>query len=152
LSPDGRRLAVTGINRNKAPTAQLYDARTLRPVGKPLHDAFVFGLAFNPESSKLMIGSRDHTIRLFNADLGVPLGSPAQLAEEIDAVGFSPDGQFVVTAGGAGSAQRFETTSLKPIGAALPHDGRIKAARFTPDNRLVLTASDDNTARLWHHE
>jgi WD40 repeat protein len=152
LSPDGRRLAVAGINRNKAPTAQLYDARTLRPVGRPLHHAFVFGLAFNPESSKLMIGSRDHTIRFFNADVGVPLGTPVQLAEEIDAVSFSPDGRFVLAAGGAGSAQRFETTTLWPVGPAMPHDGRIKAARFTPNNRLVLTASDDNTARLWHHE
>lgn len=62
---------------------------------------------------------------------------------------FSPDGTWIVTAGGGSTASLRDavggTERLQLIG----HAGDVNSAEFSPDGSLIATASDDDTARVW---
>jgi eukaryotic-like serine/threonine-protein kinase len=67
----------------------------------------------------------------------------------VRAVGFSPDGRTVLTAGDDGLARLWDARTGHPAGLVLNHGSVIRAAAFSPDGRTVLTAGDDGLARLW---
>jgi WD40 repeat protein/tRNA A-37 threonylcarbamoyl transferase component Bud32 len=68
----------------------------------------------------------------------------------VSAVAFSPDGQWVLTAGADGTALVRDAATGQPATAKpLTHAGPINHAAFSPDSRRVVTGGDDRTARVW---
>ena len=118
------------------------------------HDGFVEGVAFSPDSRKLLTTASlgeggGWVVNLWNADGG---GEPTTLKRvRYSALGavFSPNGllvmsrsrDHVVRIGSAGGDQ-------EPI-ALRGHTFHVDDARFSTDGRLVVTASWDETARVW---
>jgi WD40 repeat protein len=73
-------------------------------------------------------------------------------------VAFSPNGQYIVTAGtklgtNAGQAKIWDVESRRPIATvehkSIKQDGYVDLADFSPDSRRLVTASTDGTARIW---
>ncbi|KAG9014086.1 hypothetical protein FRB90_005615, partial [Tulasnella sp. 427] len=50
------------------------------PIGEPLrgHDDWVRAVAFSPDGKTLVSGSRDKTIRMWDAQTGAPIGEPSR--------------------------------------------------------------------------
>jgi WD40 repeat protein/tetratricopeptide (TPR) repeat protein len=61
---------------------------------------------------------------------------------------FSPDGRWVVTAGGD-EARVWQAATGQPVSPPLHHQDTVHHATFSPDGRWVVTASRDGTARVW---
>jgi WD40 repeat protein/DNA-binding SARP family transcriptional activator len=74
FSPDGR-LLLLGDHEGRA---QLYDARTFEPVGRPLlgHAGFVLTGDFSPDGRTVATSSSDGTVRLWDAASSRPIGTP----------------------------------------------------------------------------
>ncbi len=68
---------------------------------------------------------------------------------EVSAVAFSPDGKTVLTGSRKSTAQLWEASTGKPLGASWQHERSVVAVAFSPDGKTVLTGSSDETARLW---
>ena len=62
---------------------------------------------------------------------------------------FSADGTKVVTASEGKTAQVWDATTGRPLGAPLRHVASVGSASFSADGTKVVTACDDNTAQLW---
>ena len=55
-------------------------------------------MAFSPDGSKIVSGSCDMTIRLWNTETGQPIGQPLTGHEAtVTSVAFSPDGSRIVS-------------------------------------------------------
>jgi WD40 repeat protein len=72
---------------------------------------------------------------------------------EVNAVAFSPDGQFLATASDDKTARIVAVADGREHdrithGARVTHDDTVNAVAFSPDGQSLATASD-NTARLW---
>ncbi|HEY9621592.1 MAG TPA: AAA-like domain-containing protein [Crinalium sp.] len=64
------------------------------------HTASVYSVAFSPDGQRIVSGSGDNTVRLWNLD-GTPIGQPVQgHTASVYSVAFSPDGQRIVSGSG----------------------------------------------------
>jgi WD40 repeat protein len=114
FSPDGTRLAVGACVRGwEDPTIRLVDW----PNGRTLwtmrgHESVVSDLAYLPDGSRIVSGSFDHTVKLWDPDSGqellsLPMGS--QPDQRVEHVLVSPDGSRIAATDGhpeAGAGRR----------------------------------------------
>ena len=62
------------------------------------HEDSVISVAFSPDGQRLVSGSADRTVRLWDARTGQPIGQPLHGHEEVvTSVAFSPNGQRLVS-------------------------------------------------------
>jgi WD40 repeat protein len=62
------------------------------------HDDYIFFVAFSPDGSKIVSGSADNTIRIWDASTGVEMLPPLQGHDQvINSVAFSPDGSKIIS-------------------------------------------------------
>jgi WD40 repeat protein len=116
-SPDGRRILTASADR----TAQIWDSKTLKPLGEPLrHDHWVYGAAWSPNGRMVVTGSFDNTARLWNATTHQAIGEPLRHSDSVMAVAFSPDGRKVLTGSADGTARLWQIGTKK-----LPADSGI---------------------------
>jgi WD40 repeat protein len=64
-------------------------------------------------------------------------------------VGFSPDGNKIVTTGKEGDVRLWNSKEGKLLYVLKGHTKNVYHADFSPDGKLLVTAGWDNTARLW---
>jgi hypothetical protein len=110
------------------------------------HDDSVDSAVFNPDGTRIVTASRDHTAGVWDPD-GTPLATLNHDSIVWSAV-FSPDGTRIVTASDDGTARVWNPDGA--LLATLNHDTEVRSAVFSPDGTRILTASNDGTARVWH--
>ncbi|KIN95038.1 hypothetical protein M404DRAFT_68281, partial [Pisolithus tinctorius Marx 270] len=55
-------------------------------------------VAFSPDGKRIVSGSRDKTVRVWDVVGGVQIGSPLEgHTDEVESVAFSPDGKRIVS-------------------------------------------------------
>jgi WD40 repeat protein/Flp pilus assembly protein TadD len=106
-------------------------------------------VAFSPDGKSILTASDDGTARLWDAEIGQPLGRPLDYQAGISTAAFGPDGKAVLTASKDTTARVWNVATGRPIGSPLQHGSFVVAAVFGPDGKSVLTGSWDTTARLW---
>ncbi|OQX23953.1 MAG: hypothetical protein BWK80_23375, partial [Desulfobacteraceae bacterium IS3] len=157
LSPDNRWLAVGGfmahghgIDDDKVGNIRLIDFRTGEIVRLLKgHEDVVNGLAFSPDSTRLISGSSDKTARIWDIESGKSLHTLSGHTERIFAVAFSPEGARAVTGSFDDTLRLWNTETGELISALTGHKDNVKSAAFTPDGKYLLSGSYDKSIRLW---
>ncbi|MEM7034240.1 MAG: WD40 repeat domain-containing protein [Chloroflexota bacterium] len=68
----------------------------------------------------------------------------------VNDLSFSPDGTRLVSAGGDGHLQLWDTTTWHPISAPLPDPNRdVWSGLFTPDSQTLISAGDNGLITFW---
>ena len=63
---------------------------------------WVFSVAFSPDGKRIVSGSSDQTVRLWDAATGQPVGQPLT-GHEVNSVAVGPDGQRIVSGSADGT-------------------------------------------------
>jgi WD40 repeat protein len=169
FSPDGKRI-VSGSDDK---TLRLWNADTGQPIGQPMTaqrpgaalpvDVFggrnagpadpdaVASVAFSPDGHRIVSGSYDNTVRVWDADTGKPVGQP--LTGHIMAVlsvAFSPDGKLIASGSMDNSVRLWDAVTGRPVGQPLPgHTAFVFSVVFSPDGTTIVSGGGDNTLRVW---
>ncbi len=111
----------------------------------------IYAVAFSPDGKRIVSGSGDKTIQLWNAQTGKPIGQPLRGHEEgVFAVAFSPNGTRIVTGSGDKTIRLWDAQTGKPIGQPLRgHENAVRSVAFSPDGKRIVSGSEDKTIRLW---
>jgi WD40 repeat protein len=114
-------------------------------------------LDVDPERSILVALEANNVLRTYEAEDALRRAlSASQIITQlrgheggvIDAQ-FSPDGQWIVTAGGDKTARVWEAATGKEVTILRGHEDIILCAQFSPDGKQILTSSPDGTVRVW---
>ncbi|HEY9641885.1 MAG TPA: AAA-like domain-containing protein [Coleofasciculaceae cyanobacterium] len=114
------------------------------------HQDSVYSVAFNPDGWRIVSGSGDKTVRLWNLQ-GQPIGQPFQGHQDyVTSVAFSLDGQKIVS-GSRDKTVRLWNLQSQPIGQPFQgHQDYVTSVAFSPDGQKIVSGSIDNTVRLWN--
>jgi WD40 repeat protein len=141
VSPDGRRLAFAPDR-----SIVLADAATGKVLRPLPHKTAVLGLAFTPDSERLLVHGMDGYLRLFQ--VGADASGDRQLWEVSvpraprGSIALSPDGKRV-----AAVSRNFVPIVDLDTGKKVfqltrqVEDGMFTTVRFSPDGRLILTGT-----------
>ncbi len=119
------------------------------------HSAPVTSVAFSPDGSRIVSGSDDKTIRLWDLQ-GNPMGKrvwgSGNVYSSVCSVAFSPDGSRIVSGGSAKTIRLWDLQG-NPILEGEPFQGHsdyyVTSVAFSPDGSCIVSGSKDKTIRLW---
>ena len=162
ISPDGSLVAAIGTDGK----ARLYQVATQQETGTAVTvgpGASGDALAFSPDGKTFATVSANGTAALWSVAtqrrIGALMtagssGTPAAGGSPVAAVGFSPDGARLATAGASGgssdSIRLWDAATQQEIGTPMTAGpGPVYAVAFSPDGTTLASAHGDGTARLW---
>ncbi|KAL4062785.1 hypothetical protein V8B97DRAFT_2091404 [Scleroderma yunnanense] len=115
------------------------------------HTDQVRSVAFSPDGTRIVSGSDDKTVRVWDTDRGVQIGSPLQgHTDQVRSVAFSPDGTRIVSGSDDKTVRVWDADRGVQIGSPLQgHTHWVTSVAFSPDGTRVVSGSDDKTVRVW---
>lgn len=113
------------------------------------HDDDIYALAFNPDGTRLVSGSRDRTLCVWDLQRHALEARLTGHTDEIFAVRFSPDGKRIVSGGRDRAIRIWDAERLEEIAQLHGHTSYVYCLVFSPDGRTLASGGGDDCIRIW---
>ena len=137
-----------------APTTGSAERRYVLPEGAAVvpqlgHTGSVEAVAFSPDGRFIVSGSRDETLKVWDAASGALLRTFEGHVGPVSSVAFSPDGRFIVSGSMDHTLKLWDASTVALLKTFNGHNGLVFSVAFSPDGRFIVSGSDDHTLKLW---
>ena len=109
-------------------------------------------MACSPDSWRVASGSRDTTIRIWNAVSGAKLAALREHESQVTSVSCSSDGQRIVSGSRDTTVRVWDAVSGAGLAVLRGHESLVKSVSYSEDSRKIISSSWDNTMRVWDGE
>ena len=116
------------------------------------HTGYVWCVAFSSDGKRIVSGSDDKTIRLWDAETGEQRQHLEGHQHRVSSVGFSPEGRRIVSGSYDKTIRLWDAETGEQLGQPLEHQDQVWCVGFSPDGRRIVSGSYDRTIRLWDAE
>ncbi len=158
FSPDGMRLAFTGVGGQSHPHSpggpdqklQVWNVRTRSSVRLPLGEVKkVRGMVFSADGRRLAGVCDEKAIRVWDVDAGRALVDLRGHAATVRCLAFSPDGGRLASASDDTTVKVWELKTGKLLLTLKGHAQPVHGVTFSPDGMRLASGSADRTVRVW---
>ena len=103
----------------------------------------VRSVAFSPDGQRIVSGSNDKTLRVWDAATGQPIGQPLTgHTDPVVSVAFSPDGHRVVSGSTDKTVRVWDADTGQQIGSPITgNTGMVESVAFSPDGHRIASGS-----------
>jgi WD40 repeat protein/tRNA A-37 threonylcarbamoyl transferase component Bud32 len=149
FSPDGTVLAV-GLAKGSSATPD-YGVRLVAPTtGQELrrlagHVEVVADLAFSPDGQRLLSGSTDGDLILWDIASGTILHHLSGHTDAVLAVAYHPDGHLAASGSSDASVILWDTESGESLRRYWGHDKAVLGLAFSPDGETLFSGGDQSS-------
>ena len=118
------------------------------------HTHIVTSVVFSPDGTGIVSGSYDNTVRVWDAERGVEIGSPLHgHTSSVTSVAFSPDSTRIMSGSDDKTVRVWDADRGVQIGSPLQgHTENVRSVAFSPDGTRIVSGSDDKSVRVWNAE
>jgi serine/threonine protein kinase len=158
FSADGRRIlsgsggALTGgeFRDGEDRSIRLWEVESGREVRQFLgHTSMVTGVAFAPDSRRLVSASRGGTICVWDVETGRLFRRFEPKLHVVYSVAYSPDGRYVLSGSDDKTVRLWDAKMGNRVRRLDGHGKGVHCVVFSPEGRRALTGGFDGTVRLW---
>jgi len=144
FSPDGALIATASVEDRQI---LLWDTSSVT-VTAAITGTFANQINFSPDGKLLVAAGGDGTLLIIDTHNGEKKWQQQEQQALLNAV-FSPNGQYIATAGIEGSATIWSVATGDPFATLRGHTKAIYTIVYSGQGDLIATASDDGSARVW---
>ncbi|KAG8990923.1 hypothetical protein FRB94_013018 [Tulasnella sp. JGI-2019a] len=115
------------------------------------HSKCVNCIAVSPDSTTIVSGSDDGTLRLWDARTGAAIGrAMVGHSNWVNCVAISPDSTIIISGSYDKTIRRWNARTGEAIGEVLVgHSAHVRCVVVSPDGTIVVSGSDDKTLCRW---
>ncbi|CAE6387023.1 unnamed protein product, partial [Rhizoctonia solani] len=155
FSPDAK-LVASGCGgylfNPSAYSVQLWNVQNMT-AANPFkgHTNSVNSVQFSPDGTRVVSGSDDNTIRVWDVGHGTTFVGPLKgHTESVSSVSVSPDGSQIVSCSNDKTIRLWDTRSGRTIGNPYEdHTNWVRSVTFSPCGTYVASGGDDKIVRVW---
>ncbi|KIM65457.1 hypothetical protein SCLCIDRAFT_97925, partial [Scleroderma citrinum Foug A] len=114
------------------------------------HSRHVNAVAFSLDGTRVVSGSSDKTVRIWDAEKGLQIGSPLEgHSSFVRSVAFSSDGKRIVSGSDDKTVRVWDANRGVQIGLLQGHTSYVTSVAFSPNGTRIVSGSWDKTVRVW---
>ncbi|KIK12218.1 hypothetical protein PISMIDRAFT_121242, partial [Pisolithus microcarpus 441] len=118
------------------------------------HTSVVRSVGFSSDGKRIVSGSADQTVRVWEAERGVQIGNHLEgHTGEVSSVAFSSDGKRIVSGSFDETVRVWDVERGVQIGSPVEgHTSGVSSVGFSSDGKRIVSGSFDETVRVWDVE
>lgn len=109
----------------------------------------VLAVAFSPDGERIVSGSGDMTLRIWDANNGACLNTLRGHEDWVCSVAFSPDGKHIVSGSDDSTIKIWDSISGDCLQTLNKHSGIVRSVAIAPCGKYIISGSDDQTVMMW---
>ena len=118
------------------------------------HTRAVHCTSYSPDGIHVATGSRDKTIRIWDAETGAVVREPlVGHTKAVISVAYSRDGRYIISGSADNTIRIWDAKTGTAVGQPLVgHNDWVASVACSPDGRHIISGSADETIRIWDAE
>ncbi|KAG0699362.1 hypothetical protein DFH29DRAFT_1002055 [Suillus ampliporus] len=115
------------------------------------HTSAIYAVAVFPDRRRMVMGSYDKTLRLWDLRTGAVLKKMEGHRDEVLSLAVSRDGQIIASGDASGVVIAWHGETGEPLTQPIKaHSAQIFSLDFSPEGTVLTTGSADGTMKLWN--
>ena len=116
------------------------------------HSSFVYSVSYSPDGTKIVSGSLDNTVKIWDANTGQCLKTLEGHSETVNSVAYSTDGTKIISGSGDETVKIWDANTGECLETLEGHSKGVYSVAFSPDGKRIISGSSDETIKIWGEE